>query len=67
MTPLQIFSKMKTWLTSAASRPDVRADDPFRDPDIGSMDLRQLADLPFPRPVPPGAGTCEKACLSKCA
>ncbi len=37
-----------------ARRPAPLSDtDPFRDPRIRAMDLDQLADLPFPRDLPP--------------
>ena len=41
---------MWKWLTNAGHRPRHEDDDAWAHPAIGNMDLRQLADLPFPRP-----------------
>lgn len=65
MTPLKFFLNMKTWLETAETPAGMQDDDPFRDPDIRSMDLRQLADLPFPG-ISRGDVPCQKAPLAKC-
>ena len=64
MTPMKIFLSLKAWLEAEDAL--IERDDPFRHPDIRRMDLRQLADLPFP-----GRGRVmaneETAALAKCA
>jgi len=64
MTPLKFFLNMKTWLETAEIPVEMH-DDPFRHPDIRSMDLRQLADLPFPGALRDDM-PCQKAPLAKC-
>jgi len=49
MGPLKIFLNLKTWLETTETLVDIQSNDPFHHPEIRSMDLRQLADLPFPR------------------
>ncbi|MGK6315378.1 hypothetical protein [Neorhizobium sp. DT-125] len=66
MTPLKFFLNLKARLEATATEAEMQADDPFRHPDIREMNLRQLADLPFPgifREELP----CGKASLAKCA
>ncbi len=65
MTPLKIFLKLKAWLETAEAIAETY-DDPLRHPDIHAMDLRQLADLPFPGAYRAEAAT-ESAQLAKCA
>lgn len=48
MTPLKIFLSLKAFLEKEESLIDIEAGDPFLHPDIRAMNLRQLADLPFP-------------------
>ncbi len=66
MAPLKIFLNLKAWLETAETLTDLQSNDPFRHPDIRAMDLRQLADLPFPRPLQADTN-CNKAPLAKCA
>ena len=47
MEPLKIFWNLKEWLHAAEARVH-EDDDPFHDPDVMSMNERELADLPFP-------------------
>nr|WP_250809649.1 hypothetical protein [Neorhizobium tomejilense] len=66
MAPLKIFLNLKAWLETTETLTDLQSNDPFRHPDIRAMDLRQLADLPFPRPLHADTN-CNKAPLAKCA
>ncbi|MEQ1403317.1 hypothetical protein ABK249_00095 [Neorhizobium sp. Rsf11] len=65
MASLKIFLNPKTWLKSAGASMEKLSDDPFDDPDIRSMNLRQLADLPFPGIY--DKARREKMPLAKCA
>lgn len=65
MTPLKIFLNLRMRLKSAETSMKKPPGDPFDDPDIRSMDLRQLADLPFPGIY--GETCLKKMPLSKCA
>ena len=66
MGPLKIFLNLKAWLETTETLADIEANDPFRHPDIRSMDLRQLADLPFPH-LAHADTNCNTAPLAKCA
>ncbi|CAN7208250.1 hypothetical protein [Neorhizobium tomejilense] len=66
MAPLKIFLNLKAWLETTETLTDLQSNDPFRHPDVRAMDLRQLADLPFPRPFQADTN-CNKAPLAKCA
>jgi hypothetical protein len=66
MGPLKIFLSLKAWLETTETLTDLQSNDPFRHPDIRGMDLRQLADLPFPRPLQADTNRNE-APLAKCA
>jgi hypothetical protein len=66
MGPLKIFLNLKTWLETTETLTDLQANDPFQHPEIRSMSLRQLADLPFPAPIRSDTN-CNKAPLAKCA
>ncbi|CAN7211577.1 hypothetical protein [Neorhizobium sp. LjRoot104] len=66
MGPLKIFLNLKAWLETTETLADIEANDPFRHPDVRSMDLRQLADLPFPR-LAHADTNCNAAPLAKCA
>ncbi|CDZ40766.1 Hypothetical protein NGAL_HAMBI1146_40380 [Neorhizobium galegae bv. officinalis] len=66
MVPLKIFLNLKAWLETTETLTDLQSNDPFRHPDIRAMDLRQLADLPFPR-LAQADTNCNKAPLAKCA
>ncbi|MBP1842516.1 hypothetical protein J2046_000760 [Rhizobium petrolearium] len=65
MASLKIFLNPKTWLKSAGDSMEKQSDDPFDDPDIRSMNLGQLADLPFPGIY--DKARLEKMTLAKCA
>lgn len=66
MTPLKIFLKLRTWLETTEAFTETQANDPLRHPDIQTMDLRQLADLPFPGTYHAEPAT-ERPQLAKCA
>lgn len=68
MTPLKIFFKLRTWLetTEAEAFAETQTCDPLRHPDVQTMDLRQLADLPFPGIYHAEPAT-ERPQLAKCA
>ncbi|WJR67775.1 hypothetical protein QTA58_03135 [Neorhizobium sp. CSC1952] len=66
MTPLKFFLNLKALLKATETQVETQSDDPFRHPDIREMNLRQLADLPFPG-IFRDESSCEKAPLAKCA
>ena len=66
MTPLKIFLKLRFWLETTEAFAETQTCDPLRHPDIQTMDLRQLADLPFPGTYHAEPAT-ERPQLAKCA
>lgn len=48
MNSLKIFFNLRTRLADLLLTPEQPASDPFDHPDIGVMNLRELADLPLP-------------------
>lgn len=64
MIPLKIF--LSRWLSRGNPVPDYVPADPFDNPHIAAMDLRQLADLPFPRETD-AAAAAENPPLARCA
>ncbi len=66
MTPLKIFLNLKDRLLAEEALTDIQPDDPLQHPEVRSMNLRQLADLPFPGHFHPAAHH-EKPLLAKCA
>jgi hypothetical protein len=65
MIPLKIFLSPRRWLSPGSPVPDLVPGDPFDNPHIAAMDLRQLADLPFPRGT--DAAAAENPPLARCA
>jgi hypothetical protein len=67
MTPFKFFLNLRRALTA----PALASDDPLLHPEIRQMDLRQLADLPFPdafyRPAKTGVAPAPPIVFAKCA
>lgn len=71
MKPFKVLQPLRRFFGQTKTAATLSQDDPFSHPDIRAMDLRQLADLPFPDRLRPKSAperplTSEKT-LAKCA